>query len=83
MSLLSRFGKPEPTKEYALISCLGRGASEGKFQADAVVKAIRDARLKRGDAIILGGIWCDAGRFRELIALENKDEIIHWNVDQI
>src|SRR3990167_10669808 len=42
-----------PTKTIALLPCLGQGQSQGKFLAGTVVKAIRQAQLKRNDAIIL------------------------------
>jgi len=70
-----------PTKTVALLPCLGQGQSQGKFLAGTVVKAIRQAQLKRNDAIILGGVWFDAGRFKELLSVEDKDQIIEYQTD--
>jgi len=70
-----------PTKTVALLPCLGQGRSQGKFLAGTVVKAIRQAQLKRNDAIILGGVWFDAGRFKELLSVEDKDQVIEYQTD--
>ena len=82
-ALLHRFEvfSDPPAKQPAYLPCMGQGKSKGKFLAGAVVKAIRDARLKRGDAIVIAGIYCDAGRFKELIALEDKDQVIEYRPD--